>query len=64
VSDVHYASDVLLGATIGTLVGYGVPLLHYRLGNPSTTRQGAAQPPGLQMTLVPSPNGIGVAGTF
>jgi membrane-associated phospholipid phosphatase len=65
VADVHYASDVLLGATIGTLVGYGVPLLHYRLGSGSgATRQGKAPAPALQMTLVPSPNGIGVAGIF
>ena len=27
VSDVHYASDVLTGALVGTLVGYGVSLL-------------------------------------
>jgi hypothetical protein len=63
VSDVHYASDVLLGATIGTLVGYGVPFLHYRTGG-DKARSGSAQPPALQMTLVPSPNGIGVAGIF
>lgn len=64
VSDVHYASDILLGATVGTLVGYGVPLLHYRTGGAKKTAHGFEQPPALQMTLVPSPNGIGVAGIF
>lgn len=62
VSDVHYSSDILLGAAVGTLVGYGVPLLHYRLG--AATPKTASGAPTLQMTLVPSPNGIGVAGIF
>ena len=64
VSDVHYASDIMLGAAVGTLVGWGVPLLHYRTASKSTASQGVTRPPALQMTLVPSPNGIGVAGTF
>jgi hypothetical protein len=64
VADVHYASDVLLGATIGTLVGYGVPLLHYRkLGGASRDREQSASPK-LQLTLVPAPNGVGVLGVF
>jgi hypothetical protein len=62
VSDVHYSSDILLGAAVGTLVGWGVPLLHYRVG--AATPKTASQAPALQMTLVPSPNGIGVAGIF
>jgi membrane-associated phospholipid phosphatase len=62
VGDMHYASDVLLGAAVGTLIGYGVPLLHYqRLGGasskPSTTSQ-------LQLHLIPAPNGLGLAGIF
>ncbi len=64
VADVHYASDVLLGATVGTLVGFGVPLFHYRtLGGGDRLRppQTAFSP---TVNLVPSPNGIGVAGTF
>jgi membrane-associated phospholipid phosphatase len=61
VSDVHYSSDILLGAAVGTLVGWGVPLLHYRVGAAPKT---ASQAPALQLTLVPSPNGIGVAGIF
>jgi membrane-associated phospholipid phosphatase len=59
VSDVHYATDVLTGALMGTLVGYGVPLLHYsRLGSPTTTMAG------MQMHLVPSPGGLGLVGIF
>lgn len=62
VADVHYASDVLLGATVGTLVGYGVPLLHYRkLGGGARLRSSTGQ---LQINLVPSPGGIGIAGVF
>ena len=64
VADVHYASDVLLGATIGTLVGYGVPLLHYRkLGGESRAREQSALPK-LELTLVPAPGGLGVLGVF
>ena len=37
VADKHYATDVVVGATIGFLSGYGLPIvLHYRSGpNPS-----------------------------
>lgn len=59
VSDVHYASDVLTGALMGTLVGYGVPLLHYsRLGSSTTTMAG------MQLHLVPQPGGLGLLGVF
>ncbi len=64
VADVHYASDVLLGAAMGTLVGYGVPLLHYRKlgGGPRLkTETGRYQ---IEVKLVPSPGGLGVMGTF
>jgi membrane-associated phospholipid phosphatase len=65
VADVHYASDVLLGATVGTLVGYGVPLLHYRkLGGDSRTRDSGSQPSKLRLSLVPAPGGVGVVGIF
>ena len=59
VSDVHYASDVLTGALLGTLVGYGVPLLHYR----NVIKPEAAST-SLQLHLVPAPNGIGLLGIF
>lgn len=64
VADVHYASDVLLGATVGTLVGFGVPLLHYRrIGGGARLRSesGRYEP---TLNLVPAPGGLGVAGTF
>ena len=59
VSDVHYASDVLTGALLGTLVGYGVPLLHYsQRAKASTTLSG------VQLHLVPTPGGLGLLGVF
>jgi hypothetical protein len=63
VSDVHYSSDILLGAAVGTLVGWGVPLLHYRTSNGKTSAS-VRSTPSLRMTIVPAPNGIGVAGMF
>jgi membrane-associated phospholipid phosphatase len=63
VADVHYASDVLLGATVGTLVGFGVPLLHYRdFGG--TSRRAASRTHDVRVSLVPAPGGIGLAGVF
>jgi membrane-associated phospholipid phosphatase len=59
VSDVHYASDILTGALMGTLVGYGVPWLHYRRGASGSTKMA-----GMQLHLVPSPGGLGVLGIF
>jgi membrane-associated phospholipid phosphatase len=59
VSDVHYASDVLTGALVGTLVGYGVPLLHYRRPDPYSASTG-----GLRLSLVPAAGGVGVLGIF
>lgn len=57
VSDVHYASDAITGALVGTLIGYGVPLLHYRI-------DAGARAGGVTVELVPSPGGIGVLGVF
>lgn len=60
VADVHYATDILTGALLGTIVGYSVPLWHYsRMGLTSTTMTG-----GVQLHLVPSPGGLGVLGIF
>jgi hypothetical protein len=65
VADVHYASDVLLGAAVGTLVGYSVPLLHYRkLGGKSRAAGSASATRPLQLHLIPSAGGVGLAGTF
>lgn len=59
VSDVHYATDILTGALVGTVVGYGVPLLHYRNRHASSAAKSA-----LQLNLVPAAGGIGVLGIF
>ncbi len=64
VADVHYASDVLLGAAVGTLVGYSVPLLHYRHMRGSSGHARVTQPNQLQLHLIPSPGGIGLLGIF
>lgn len=65
VADMHYASDVMLGAAIGTLVGYGVPLLHYRnFGGSRRERRDGSHPVGLQLSLLPVSGGVGVGGTF
>jgi membrane-associated phospholipid phosphatase len=57
--DMHYATDVLTGALMGTLVGYGVPLLHY-------SRRGSTASPlaGVELHLIPSPGGVGLLGVF
>jgi hypothetical protein len=60
VGDVHYASDVLIGAAVGTSVGLGIPLLHhYKKETPTF-----AAIPGVQMQVVPSMNGAAVVGSF
>jgi membrane-associated phospholipid phosphatase len=59
VSDVHYASDVLTGALVGTLIGYGVPLLHY-----STRAEGEPKRGGVEVKLVPVGSGLGLMGVF
>ena len=59
VSDQHYASDVITGAFVGSLVGYAVPWLHYR-----QKRSGDSTTLGMQLHLVPSPGGLGVLGIF
>jgi membrane-associated phospholipid phosphatase len=58
-ADVHYASDVLTGALVGTLIGYGVPLLHYRHYDVGKVSAG-----GMTMQLVPSLGGAGLVGSF
>jgi membrane-associated phospholipid phosphatase len=65
VADMHYASDVLLGAAVGTLVGYGVPLFHYHeVGGKSRRRDASTSPSELRLHLVPAPGGVGVLGVF
>lgn len=58
-SDMHYASDVITGAAVGTSIGFLVPwLLHF---NP---RSQSADDDDVQVTFVPTPTGIAVAGIF
>jgi membrane-associated phospholipid phosphatase len=57
--DMHYVSDVAVGAGVGTLVGLAVPLLHYRRVN--LAPQDKAK---LDWTLIPVGAGLGVGGTF
>jgi membrane-associated phospholipid phosphatase len=59
VGDVHYASDVITGALIGTVIGYGVPLLHYRHHD-----LGSVSAAGMKLQLLPSANGMSVLGVF
>lgn len=59
VSDVHYASDILTGAIVGSLVGWGVPFLRARKPDVATVKTGS-----LRMRFVPSPGGAGIVGIF
>ncbi len=60
VGDMHYASDVTVGAAWGTLAGLGVPwLLHSRL--PVSAQRKAVAP---SVHLVPHPTGLAIGGAF
>lgn len=51
--DMHYLSDVVVGAIVGSLSGFGVPwLLHYRHESDIDVR------------LLPTPGGLALTGTF
>ena len=58
-ADMHYPSDVIVGALVGTLIGYGVPLLHRRHKSFGRVTTG-----GMTLQLVPSAGGVGVVGIF
>jgi hypothetical protein len=61
VGDVHYASDVAVGAVWGSLAGFGLPwLLHYK--DPIDRRPKARSD--LRLHLVPIGMGAGLGGTF
>lgn len=60
-ADVHYASDVITGAIVGSGVGLAVPyLLHYR-GRPSA---GTASAVWTTMRVTPLPTGFAITGIF
>jgi membrane-associated phospholipid phosphatase len=58
-SDMHYTSDALIGAAVGTLAGLGVPLLHLR--RPQAIPAAAG---GVDMRLGGVGQGLGLTGTF
>lgn len=57
--DVHYASDIIAGAIIGTAIGVGVPLLHYRKRAPR-----GREPQIVDVTLMPFGAGVALGGIF
>jgi membrane-associated phospholipid phosphatase len=57
--DMHYVSDVAVGAGVGTLVGLAVPLLHYRRVNLAPKDSTA-----VDWRIMPVGAGVGVGGTF
>ncbi len=58
--DMHYISDIAIGASVGTFVGLAVPLLHYRRVNLAPTEKKTA----VDWTVIPVGAGLGVGGTF
>jgi membrane-associated phospholipid phosphatase len=58
VGDAHYFSDVFVGAAVGTAVGLGIPLLHHYKRAPGDSTSY------LPLTLLPSPNGAVIVGSF
>ncbi|MGZ3476254.1 MAG: phosphatase PAP2 family protein [Polyangiales bacterium] len=57
-ADAHYITDVLVGATVGTLVGFGVPWVHhYR-------RKGQAAAAAIDVRIVHTFGGLAAVGGF
>jgi hypothetical protein len=61
VGDRHYFTDVMTGAAVGSLVGWAVPYLHYRLP-PRPTRDAHSR--NLRLLLLPTPGGVQLRGRF
>ena len=60
VADQHWASDVLVGAAMGTFSGIAVPyFLHYAWGPPE-----APEPDAISLRVVPLPTGATLMGVF
>lgn len=58
-TDVHYLSDVLLGAALGTTTGLLVPwALHYRHGRHGAEKGDGGESSDFQLTVVPSVGGL------
>jgi membrane-associated phospholipid phosphatase len=62
-ADMHYATDVLTGAAVGTLVGLLVPALHFDLGDDAPGAATAAGE-GLELRLAPTVGGLAIGGRF
>ena len=63
VSDMHYVSDVVTGAVIGSLVGLTIPyVFHYR--SPREKDTAAKSSPWGSMVVTPMPTGLAVTGFF
>jgi membrane-associated phospholipid phosphatase len=58
--DMHYATDVLTGAAIGTLVGFAVPAVHYGFGR----YRPRASTTGGHVSVVPTFGGLSVSGVW
>lgn len=55
-ADVHWGTDVIAGAAVGTLIGAGLPLLaHPRRGQSSTE---------ISVSVLASPDGVQISGCF
>ncbi len=62
VGDMHYLTDVLMGAVVGTATGFLVPyLLHYHDGPPEPRDGGESS---FRIMFTPTPNGAQVFGAF
>ena len=59
VGDKHYLSDVVVAAGVGTLIGVGVPLWHYRRVNLAPKEK-----TGVELQIIPVGAGLGLGGRF
>ena len=61
IGDQHWASDVMVGAGMGTIIGLGMPwLLHYRID----ALPEVASDSSLRVQLMPTPQGAFLMGQF
>lgn len=58
--DMHYATDVLTGAAVGTLVGFAVPAVHYGIFG----LRPKAAPLGGRVSVVPTFGGLSLSGVW
>lgn len=58
--DMHNASDVIVGAVIGTAIGLGIPALHYRRRD----HKAAGKPMDYDIAVYPTGMGVGLAVTY